>query len=86
MLKPTACGAKPAASGLTPTRAQCAADAFERLFEGKGIGTGRTDLVFVYDLDAYARGHAHPGEVAQILGGGPLPVSIVRPTRGATRS
>ena len=65
-------------SGLTPTRAQCAADAFERLFEGKGAAAGRTDLVFVYDLEAYARGHAHPGEVAQILGGGPLPVSIAR--------
>jgi hypothetical protein len=65
-------------SGLTPTRAQCAADAFERLFEGKGAGTGRTDLVLVCDLDAYTRGHAHPGEVTQILGGGPIPVSIAR--------
>ena len=34
--------------------------------------------MFVCDLNAWARGHAHPGEVAQIVGGGPVPVSVMR--------
>jgi hypothetical protein len=54
------------------TRAQCAADAFERLFSGmSSTKAGTTDLMFVCDLNAWARGHAHPGEVAHIVGGGP---------------
>jgi hypothetical protein len=61
------------------TRAQCAADAFERLFSGtSSTNAGTTDLMFVCDLNAWARGHAHPGEVAQIVGGGPVPVSVMR--------
>ncbi|MEX1007326.1 MAG: hypothetical protein WD271_05725 [Acidimicrobiia bacterium] len=65
--------------GRAPTRAQCAADAFERLFEGKGNGTvSSTDLMLVYDLNGWVRGHTHPGEVGHILGGGPCPVSVAR--------
>ena len=30
------------------------------------------------DLGAYRRGHAHPGEVCQAIGGGPLPVGRAR--------
>ncbi|MEX1007485.1 MAG: HNH endonuclease signature motif containing protein [Acidimicrobiia bacterium] len=66
-------------AGRSTTRAQCAADAFERLFEGTGNGNTRTpDLVFVYDLNGWVRGHTHPGEVGHILGGGPCPVSLAR--------
>ena len=34
--------------------------------------------MFVCDLNAWARGHAHPGEVAHIVGGGPVPISVMR--------
>ncbi len=67
--------------GRSVSRAQCAADAFVQLFEGKGKGTGTSrsaDLAIVVDLPALARGHAHPGEVCHIVGGGPIPVHVVR--------
>ena len=65
--------------GREVTRVQCAADAFERLVNGRGKRAGRAvDMVIVTDLRAYRRGHAHPGEVAHIIGGGPIPVSIAR--------
>jgi Domain of unknown function (DUF222)/HNH endonuclease len=38
----------------------------------------RTELVLVCDLNAYRRGHAHPGEACHVRGGGPLPVERVR--------
>ncbi len=34
--------------------------------------------MLICDINAYRRGHAHPGEVSHILGGGPLPVERVR--------
>jgi Domain of unknown function (DUF222)/HNH endonuclease len=56
-----------------------AADALAQLVLGAGeAGPGRADLVLVCDINAYRRGHAHPGEVCQVLGGGPLPVERVR--------
>ncbi len=65
--------------GREVTRAQCAADAFERLVNTKGKGKARApDMVIVTDLRAYRRGHAHPGEVSHIVGGGPIPVRIAR--------
>jgi hypothetical protein len=67
------------AAGAQVTRAQCAADAFVRLVTGTARApAGRTDLVFVLDLVAWARGHAHPGEACHVLGGGPVPVSVIR--------
>jgi hypothetical protein len=65
------------------SRAAHAADAFVRMLAGTGPGTGtgkaRTaDLVIVQDLRAYRRGHAHPGEVSHIIGGGPIPVRVAR--------
>lgn len=54
-----------------------AADAFVKLTEGRGK-PGGTDLVLVVDLNAYRRGHPHDGEPCHIVGGGPLPVEIVR--------
>ena len=38
----------------------------------------RADVVLVCDLEAFRRGHSHPGEVSRIVGGGPIPVSMVR--------
>jgi hypothetical protein len=46
-----------------------------------GGGKGRSrrpDLVIVVDVMAYRRGHAHPGEVSHIIGGGPIPVRFAR--------
>jgi hypothetical protein len=36
------------------------------------------DVVFVCDLGAYRRGHPHQGEPCHVMGGGPVPVSVVR--------
>jgi hypothetical protein len=56
-----------------------AADALVKLLTGSGQGKARSaDLVIVCDLRAYRRGHAHSGEPCHIVGGGPLPVSLVR--------
>ena len=61
------------------TRVQCAADTFEQLVNGQGKRAGRAvDMVIVTDLRAYRRGHAPPGEVSHIVGGGPIPVSLAR--------
>ncbi len=56
-----------------------ACDAFVQLLLGEGQASPvRSDLVLLCDINAYRRGHAHPGEVCQVLGGGPLPVERVR--------
>lgn len=57
-----------------------AADALLTLTAGGGKGQpgGRADLVIVSNINAYRRGHAHPGEVCHIIGGGPIPVDIAR--------
>lgn len=54
-----------------------AADAFVSLFESKGGSGTRPDLVLVCDVAAWLRRHAHEGEAAKIVGGGPLPVSVI---------
>jgi hypothetical protein len=60
------------------TREQCAADAFMALVEGAGSGPAwRSDVVFVCDVTAAIRGHAHDGEVCRIVGGSSVPVSTV---------
>ena len=47
-----------------------AADALAQLVLGTGeAGPVRADLVLICDINAYRRGHAHPGEVSHILGG-----------------
>ena len=66
--------------GSAEAREAHAADAFAKLAHGAG-GPGRAhsaDLVIVCDLRAYRRGHAHPGEVCHMVGGGPLPVRVAR--------
>ncbi|MGH9004076.1 MAG: HNH endonuclease, partial [Acidimicrobiia bacterium] len=56
-----------------------AADALVKLSSGSGSGRApRADLVIVCDLRAYRRGHAHPGEPVHLIGGGPIPVSLVK--------
>ncbi len=61
-------------------RAALAADALVRMVGDTGApGKGRTsDVVFVVDVRAYRRGHAHPGEPCHVMGGGPVPVQAVR--------
>jgi hypothetical protein len=65
--------------GVGQRRHAIAADAFVRLVETGGRGKARSaDLVIVCDLNAYRRGHAHPGEPCHIVGGAPIPVSLAR--------
>jgi hypothetical protein len=61
-------------------RSTLAAHALVRMMEnGGGRGKAiRADLVIVCDLRAYRRGHAHDGEPCHLVGGGPLPVSLVK--------
>lgn len=56
-----------------------AADALSRMLAGTGRGrAGRAEVVFVCDLRSYRRGHVEPGEPCHVVGGGPVPVSVVR--------
>jgi hypothetical protein len=65
--------------GRREARVAHAADAFLQLVSGPGQGKGhRADLTIVCDLRAFRRGHAHPGEPVRLIGGGPIPVSLVR--------
>jgi hypothetical protein len=60
-------------------RAAHAADALVAMLTGAGSGKrSSTDLVLVCDLHAFRRGHAHEGERCHIVGGGPVPVPVVR--------
>jgi hypothetical protein len=61
-------------------RVALAADAFMRIVGDAGAtGKSRTaDVVMVVDSRAYRRGHAHPGEPCHVIGGGPIPVDVVR--------
>jgi hypothetical protein len=54
-----------------------AADALAAMATGEGPARSpRADLVIVCDLFAWRRGHTHPGEVCQVIGGGPVPVEF----------
>jgi hypothetical protein len=56
-----------------------AADALAAIANGEGAQRkDRADLVIVCDINAWRRGHANPGEVCQIIDGGPVPVDIAR--------
>ena len=66
-------------AGEPERRAAYAADALVRLVNGDGkAGNGRTDMVIVVDLNAFRRAHAQDGELSHIIGGGPIPISVVR--------
>jgi hypothetical protein len=65
--------------GRTLTRAQAAADALERIFDGTAKdGRGHADIVYVVGLAAWACGEVLPGEPCHIVGGGPVPLSQIR--------
>jgi Domain of unknown function (DUF222) len=59
-----------------------AADAFADMLQpsaaSKTSKRRDVDAVIVCDLNAYRRGHAHDGEASHLVGGGPIPVSLVR--------
>ncbi|MGH9038143.1 MAG: DUF222 domain-containing protein [Acidimicrobiia bacterium] len=60
-----------------------AADALMKLVAGGGKGRAHSaDVVIVCDLRAFRRGHAHPGEPVHLVGGGPVPVSVVKELAG----
>jgi len=64
--------------GGADTREQVAADALAKLILGDRSGPGRgPELVLVCDVRAFWRGHTHPGEVCHVIGGGPVPVSVI---------
>jgi 5-methylcytosine-specific restriction endonuclease McrA len=57
-----------------------AADAFAEVCAGSAGSkrSDRTELVIVCDLFAWRRGHTHPGEICQIIDGGPIPVDVAK--------
>jgi hypothetical protein len=57
------------------SREAIAADVFAG---SSAAGDTKTDVVIVADINAYRRGHAHDDEPCHIVGGGPIPVRIVR--------
>jgi hypothetical protein len=64
--------------GNREAREAHAADALVALAAGGGRGKARSaDLNIVCDLRAFRRGHAHPGEPCHLVGGGPIPASLV---------
>jgi hypothetical protein len=66
------------AGGRVEPREAYAAEAFAALVSGGGGGRGaRADVVYVCDVRAARRGHAHPGEPCHVVGGGPVPVSLI---------
>jgi hypothetical protein len=69
--------------GAREPRDAHAADALLAMAQagGKGAakgGSGRADVVYVCDLRAAVRGHTHGDEVCHVLGGGAVPVDVVR--------
>ncbi|MCU1463505.1 MAG: protein of unknown function endonuclease [Acidimicrobiales bacterium] len=65
-------------AGRPEPRERHAADALERMVAGRGKGNAaRADVVFVCDVRAYQRGHAHAGESCHIAGAGPVPVGTI---------
>jgi Domain of unknown function (DUF222) len=56
-----------------------AADAFLAMVSGNGPGRPtRSELVIVCDINAWRRGHTHPGESCHVIDGGPIPVEIAK--------
>jgi hypothetical protein len=65
-------------AGGQPERFEAyAADALAAMAVGEGPSRpARAELVIVCDLFAWRRGHSHPGEPCQVIGGGPIPVEL----------
>ena len=67
------------ATGAAQRRCALAAQAFLHMLETGGNGKAhQADLVIVCDINAYRRGYAEIGEPCHIIGGGPVPVSLVQ--------
>ncbi|MGH9279548.1 MAG: HNH endonuclease [Acidimicrobiales bacterium] len=65
--------------GWEEPRAAYAADALVRMLAGGGRPRNlRADVVVVCDLRAWRRGRAEEGEPCHVVGGGPVPVDVVR--------
>ena len=65
--------------GSREAREAHAADALLAIAKGGGKGSRvRADVVYVCDLRAAVRGHTHGDEVCHVIGGGPVPVDVVR--------
>jgi hypothetical protein len=65
--------------GRREPREAYAADALLALTKGRGKGRAhRADVVYVCDLRAAVRGHTHGDELCHVVGGGPVPVAVVR--------
>jgi hypothetical protein len=65
--------------GSTDERGAHAADAFVTMTKGRGKGrSDRADVVLVCSFDAYRRGHTHGADLCHVVGGGPVPVGVVR--------
>jgi hypothetical protein len=62
----------------TEARDAHAADALVRMMKGAGKRAPRADVVYVCDLNAAARGQTEGHELCHVVGGGPVPVSVVR--------
>jgi hypothetical protein len=62
------------------SREQAAADALAALVLGAAgrRRSVRADVVLVCDIEAFLRGHTQDREVCQVIGGGPVPVSVAR--------
>jgi hypothetical protein len=66
-------------AGRDEPREALAADALLRMTSGRGRGKSKSaDVVFVCSLDAYRRGHNEGDELCHVIGGGPVPVDVVR--------
>jgi hypothetical protein len=63
--------------GSQEPREAHAADAMVAMTAGGGKRAARAEIVYVCDLDAAARGHAHGDELCHLIGGGPVPLSVV---------
>jgi hypothetical protein len=64
--------------GSTEARDAHAADALVAMTSRAGKRAPRADIVFVCDLNAAVRGHTEGDELCHVIGGGPVPVSVVR--------
>jgi hypothetical protein len=65
--------------GRREPREAYAADALLALTKGRGKARARrADVVYVCDVRAAVRGHTHGDELCHVVGGGPVPVDVVR--------
>ncbi len=61
-------------------RERLSADALVKLVldGGTSAKSGRAELILVCDIAAFRRGHTHAGELCEVIGGGPVPVSVAQ--------